>query len=236
MASNHSLRERSTVDYATLNNGRKNSKKAAHTTDTLEQTFDFDNGKEIEDQNIVNKDVLKALETQAAALKLDIAVADKKREILKLQGKLESLSTPVTPRVTPLVSLKDLGKSKDLDDALSYLKDSHLDFLTQEATEKSSHHNDQGKLNLKAIPDFVTKPSQSSFSTSGSDKQKRLEDVTQAQWISANVWILLKLMGEGLDMAGVSKYLRYTAKIGDYLQMSDYGYAIVMLMDHEHKK
>ena len=35
-------------------------------------------------------------------------------------------------------------------------------------------------------------------------------------------------------MAGVSKYLRYTAKIGDYLQMSDYG--SVMLMDHEHRK
>ena len=80
------------------------------------------------------------------------------------------------------------------------------------------------------ITDFVNIPTKSSITAANPDKQKRVEDVTIPQWISANVKILQKLMAEGMSQENVIKYLRYTSKIGDYLQTSDQSSVMLLLI------
>ena len=71
----------------------------------------------------------------------------------------------------------------------------------------------QGKSNmLHLIPDFVSKPTSTYESGSGKEKVKRVEEITQAQWISDNSKILLKLIEEEMDINGVKAYLRYVSK------------------------
>ena len=53
------------------------------------------------------------------------------------------------------------------------------------------------------------------------------------QWLSANARIMLALL-DNMDKATITSYLRYTAKIGDYLQVSEP--SSVMLLDEEHRK
>ena len=55
-----------------------------------------------------------------------------------------------------------------------------------------------------------------------------------AQYISANAKILLKITDEGLAIDGIKSNLSYTAKTGDYLQVSET--SLVILLDNEHCK
>ena len=129
-----------------------------------------------------------------------------------------------------------MSKNKDLEVALQLLKGSHLEFLGNETPQCDISAQPQGKSNNSAlfcIPDFVTKPN-ASTANSDRDKVKRVEEVTTAQWISANAKILLKLMADGVDRDEIQRYLRYTVKVGDYLQMAET--SSVMLLDNEHRR
>ena len=59
------------------------------------------------------------------------------------------------------------------------------------------------------------------------------DEVTVPQWLSTNARILLTLLDE-MDKDTIAAYLRYTMKIGDYLQVSDV--SSVMLLDEDHRK
>ena len=93
------------------------------------------------------------------------------------------------------VTLKDLSKDKDLEAALSFLKGTHLDFLDNQSIHTTtSDQKIQGKSNVQPlflIPDFISKPNASSSPSTDRDKVKRVEDVTAAQWISANSKIII---------------------------------------------
>ena len=54
------------------------------------------------------------------------------------------------------------------------------------------------------------------------------------QWVAANAKILLKLIEGGLALGGIKSYLRYTVKIGNYLQISEV--PSVMLLDDDHRR
>ena len=130
------------------------------------------------------------------------------------------------------LSLKDLSRNKDLAEAVQYLKCSYLDFLdtkpptdTQEVQSKFTVTK-----TMYSITDFVIKPNQGPTTE---DKKKSVEHVTAAQWISANARILQRLISDGLQGEDIQRYLRYTSKIGDYLQMAEI--SSVMVLDHQHR-
>lgn len=66
------------------------------------------------------------------------------------------------------------------------------------------------------------------------NNKQKIKDVSVPQWVGANSRILLTLIDKGADKNTVEKYLRYTAKMGDYFQVSDA--SSVMLLDEEHRK
>ena len=210
--------------------GRKGAKKT--TKDSQEETENYS----------IN---ISALEKEEMELDLQIRrarIEKKKQELSNLSNNANNAESTEKIEVTEekeptLPTLNDLAKNRSLEDALACLKDSHLDFIStqKDAIQHGSANSSQdistsGKF--PCITDHVMKPNQSS--ASANDKTKHLEDVSPAQWISANVRILQQLIKEGLDVAGILSYLRYTAKIGDYLQMSDQ--SSVMLLDHEHRR
>ena len=57
--------------------------------------------------------------------------------------------------------------------------------------------------------------------------------VTDAQWLSANVLILIELIDD-MDLPTIKSYLCYTVNIGNYLQMSEP--PSVMKLDETHHK
>ena len=68
----------------------------------------------------------------------------------------------------------------------------------------------------------------------GKPKQ-RLENISLAQWVSANARILSKLISDGvLDSFQTLQYLEYTAKVGDFAQTCEIGSVIVY--DNEYRK
>lgn len=246
--SERNLRNRTIVDYNALHSGMKgkNASKISVGKELASPQMDRQGDLHPEISN-----ELQALEVEEARLRLEIALAAKRNEIRLLQSELQKSDNLVEEQVTqhlpavnnqPLpsnrdheVTLKDLSKDKDLETALSFLKGSHLDFLDKQPahTSTADQHNIQGK-SLFLIPDFISKPNASYTSNTERDKVKRVEDVTAAQWISANSKILMKLITEGMEMLDVQRYLRYTIKVGDYLQMAET--SSVMLLDNEHRR
>ena len=166
MAESRTLRGGKTVDYVGLSGGEKSANKSGQTLGILN---DLPDGVDTEDVNILN-----SLEAQAAKLQLDIAVAGKRHEIMLLQEKLQSLSaSPMSPaqdsqnaqKSPASVNLKELSKNKDLDHALEFFKNSHLDFIS-EPVEKSelkgteSSTNTGKSMTFHSIPDFIIRPNQ----------------------------------------------------------------------------
>ena len=60
-----------------------------------------------------------------------------------------------------------------------------------------------------------------------------MEEVTEVHWLSANVLILHELIDD-MDLPTIKSYLCYTAKFGNYLQMSEH--PSVMKLDEAHHK
>ena len=200
---------------------------------------------------------LQALEIEEQRLKLEISISlsEKKKKVGALRAKATRSEDcwacppakhpnqpqghkPVTvdqvqcPEYTEDVTLQSLAKNKDLESALEILKNCHLECLHPTSQGPAPV---QGKSNmLHLIPDFVSKPTASYQSGSEKEKVKKVEEITQAQWISGNSKILLKLIEEGMNIDGVKAYLRYVSKVGDYLQVSEA--SSVMLLDNEHRK
>ena len=264
--SERSLRNRTIIDYSAMHCGSKGKISAQKGDLEPEKQLDMSSHDTVPD--IAQE--LEALEKEEKRLRLEIALAEKKRQISDLHFQLQQtgdtvkdnsaldvmlkknakeLSTPAAVKQTRTlqtpslekkaeVSLKDLSKNKDLEAALYLLKGSHLDFLdNQQNTSRTDNQQIQGKLPLKPlylIPDFVSKPNASASNSSDRDKAKKVEDITAAQWISANSKILLKLVADGMDQDEVQQYLKYTGKVGDYLQMAEV--SSVMLLDNEHRR
>lgn len=229
MSTERHLRSRTVLDYSAMHNGRKSERNSDKPVEKSPAHMNVSGLKDIDSE-------LKALEVREQTLRLELALEEKKREVEQLQNKLlsKSSSVPQSPATSnseaaEKVTLKELSRNKELDSALSFLKQSHLDFLRTE--DQTSPKENPGKCSSMAyvITDFVSKPT----GNSASDKAKKIEDVTAAQWVSANARILQKLIAEGLEMDGVQQYLRYTEKIGDYLQMAET--SSVMLLDHAHR-
>lgn len=228
----HDLRTRSiVVDYDALNSGKQKSRNSRKSEKTeSESTMSL--------LDISNSVDMKKLEAEEEKLRIQIAVAEKQKQIQELQTQLAQFQPPNAPVASPLpkessglLNLKDLSKNKDLEDALNLLKDNHLDFLDKPAEPKIQPPQEKGKY--FSIADFVTKPNQSS--AANSDKVKRIEEVSPAQYMSANARILHKMIVEdATDTQDILKYLKYTAKVGDYLQTSDT--SSVMLLDYEHRR
>ena len=154
----------------------------------------------------------------------------------------DAVSTaPVRP------TLKTLASDNELNAALEMLQEAHLkDILTPDAANTTPKDGDTtGKCSnsdkVAYITDYVVKPK-----ASRRDSEKELtknlwikfnkmktEDVTVPQWLSANARILLEML-DTVDKDTIRRYLRYTGKVGDYLQVSDA--PSVMLFDEEHRR
>lgn len=144
------------------------------------------------------------------------------------------------------ITTSSLAKDKELNAALDVLKNCHLDFLDSSPPAQPTNNpgaTDRGKSKCLLIPDFVTKPTASLGHKEDRELVKGVvlraklkpnaEEVSTPQWITANARILLRLIDDGLDMAAIKRYLRYTAKVGDYLQVSET--SSVMLLDNDHR-
>ena len=183
--------------------------------DTLDSQLHIDIRKEWE-----------ALEIEEQRLRLEIALSEKTKQIGAIMAKATlsenccfsakhlgqppshkpmTVDTVQCPKHTEDVTLQSLAKKQDLESALEVLKNCHLDFLHPPSQASAPF---QGKSNmLYLIPDFVSKPTASYQSYS--EKKKRVEEIIQAQCISSNSRILLKLIEEGMDIDGVKAHLRY---------------------------
>ena len=109
---------------------------------------------------------LRALKAQEAKLGKDLAVEERKRQscLYRLRfnklGLCDSCKTPkvVQTEKSPIphvqamnqeVTVKDLSKNEDLDEALEFLKGSHLDFVNSQPSQSTQYLTSQ-KTQLKA--------------------------------------------------------------------------------------
>lgn len=204
-----------------------------------------------------------AVQAELHMVDMEEQLAHMRAELAQRKGRVAQLNQQATgtfierptlhphqPKLSPHLdqpTLKSLASDHDLNMALEALKTAHLqDILDPDPTmcvgSPAASKSGKGKYDVLYISDFVTKP-MSSNKVEEKEIAKGLwlkvknnvktEDVTVPQWLSANARILLTLL-DTLDTEAVKKYLRYTAKIGDYLQMSEV--ASVMLLDEDHRK
>lgn len=231
-----SLRQRKTVDYNTMHKGLPQSNEMNAMAENIKQ------------KDIVHElsAELEKLEMEEEQIRLELAVEHKKKQIDELKSAIASSpkvqlqphqTIPQMPQMEP--TTQTLGSDAALNEALALLK--NLDFLnTAESESVITKPPDKGKL--LTIPDFVHNPTGSATQYSELGKglflhakaKLKPEDITTAQWISANTRILRKNIEQGLDQAGIKAYLKYTEKIGDYLQVSEI--SSVMLLDHAHRQ
>ena len=251
------LRHQKRLDYLALHSG---SNKASDSMAELNPEEDVDIFHDsFNDPTDVKKAEADALESELEALAVEERltmlkqkIKQKKENIANLVSSNSSNNEPAlqpSPRSTPQTqpaTLKSLAADQELNAALEVLKEAHLtNLLTDDLTltSQGAVSNDTGKFNDKVlyITDFVIKPK-----SSGRESEKEIaknlwvrfnkmkaEEVTVPQWVSANARILLNML-DNLDKDAVRRYLRYTAKVGDYLQISDA--ASVMLFDEEHRR
>ena len=201
-------------------------------------------------QEIISKSVLLTLSIQDVDM-LSLTVGQRSMLIAGIDSLNPAATLAATPAAisrsstssVPIVNTKTLASNEALNAALETLKNTHLsDLLDVETSVGSKDNASTGKL--LHIPDYVTHPESSSKSsereiakgvvirTSGKSKMC-VEEVNEAQWISANVLILLELIDD-MDLPTIKEYLRYTAKAGDYLQICTP--ASVMKLDEAHRK
>ena len=179
---------------------------------------------------------------QLEIVELQLQVQKKQNETDKLRKELQP---PFAPPVSSLPqapqTCKTLAKDVELNEALELLKNSHLEFLDQDQQQASTTKSNGNEKHL-SIVDFVVKPTSNTHADREVGKglylrtKKKLntEDVTAPQWVAANAKILLKLIEGGLALDGIKSYLRYTVKIGNYLQISEV--PSVMLLDDDHRR
>ena len=240
MANQYTLRSGKDTQHAQLSGKKELGRKKA---------FEMCGSECVEEITKLQVD-LNNLAEEERKLELQLEISLKREAVKKLRSKLSAnsndndtcnMNSPSPMLVTNTnnkdaaahITLKDLSNDKKLEEMLRSLKDEHLEFMEPGLITdgKKSASPCKGKY---YITDFVNIPTKSSITAANPDKQKRVEDVTIPQWISANVKILQKLMAEGMSQENVIKYLRYTSKIGDYLQTSDQ--SSVMLLDNEHRR
>ena len=166
-----------------------------------------------------------------------------------------SLPKPMRDDSSAVTTAK-LNKDKEMAELLKSLKQRPGDDLWLSDNEDDDNDGrqpdprPQGKAYL--IPDFVTKASHGTgdegyerevCNQGGAQlilRQSRIkplpEQVTLAQFISANARIMARLVKEGRlkGEADLLDYLEYTADVGDYAQVCDIG--TVMLYDNEYRK
>ena len=210
----------------------------------------------LEDEELLHTECLRTL-TREDILELKLSLGQRNmliRGVKKLQQSQFSAIVPGTAD-TVLVTTTELAKNKELNDLLNGLSDMHLkDYLTQETCEtgvgsgKSERRGEKAKVYL--IRDFVSKPKSVTtdnettllangetklFVRSGSNSKPNADQVSLAQWISANSRILLQLMADGTaDIETIKSYLQYTSQIGDFAQV--YTTSSIMLLDDNHRR
>ena len=206
------------------------------------------NSKEVvHEVNLQNS--LSALEEEEMELEVQLRrarIEQKRKELLSLSSNdtsadVQKNSTPVQKKTeeTPQITTKSLNADKDLTAALELLNSMPLQDILSSTSSSELQTTSSGKC--LHIVDYVSTPR---FTAKESDRrifkdiyQKgskiKLDDVTIPQWLSANARILLQLM-DSMTTDEVRDYLKYTAKVGDYLQKSDS--TSVFLLDEEHRR
>ena len=180
-----------------------------------------------------------------------------------LRAAMHSLRTsstaPVADDSSAPVTLKTLAKDKELNALLKDMGDTHLSDLLASAGGDAGGEVAGASATLLAktkgegrpllIPDFVSQPkgvyegdSDEYVASVGlgrdlvmrGKKKPTLDQISLAQWLSANVRILLQLISERkITTERVDQYLQYTSEIGDLCQT--YTTASVMLLDNAHR-
>ena len=142
------------------------------------------------------------------------------------------------------VTTKTLKDNASLTAALEALKSAHLaDILELDGGSPGYITASKSTGKVFQIPDFVvdpvsnTRPSEREIAKgvvikSAGKGKPAIEEVTEAQWISANMLILLELI-DNMDLPTIKSYLRYTVKIGNYLQVCHV--PSVMKLDDVHR-
>ena len=201
-----------------------------------------------------------SFESDIGCLKISVAQRGILRKALK-----SLVATPTDgahkdeSKDVPPITTKDLQNDKDLNDLLQQIAKSDGAFNVGDLLNSDSKNPDTatgtsenaGKKTL-FIKDFVTSnrvvpddiDEKEIFSGSGSTvlmrstqgTKVRTENVSIAQWTSANMRIMSKLMERGdiKSMQDVQDYMKYTEEIGDYFQI--YTTPSVMLYDHRYRE
>ena len=255
MQNQRSKRNLKVIDYAKMNNqGRQDTEADSDSSETLTEDkvtptmiHDCDDKNRAAEHMAMGpttssmQSELYELEQQEQRLKLSLKLEQKRRNIISLREQMEASGADTSTATrsassshTAKPTLSSLAQDKELQAALRALHTTEGPFFEEEtATAKEG----TGSPYL-AIPDHVNQPASTSREQDKvkKDKEKKMlpEEVTVPQWISANVRILIKLKNSGMTLTDVLKYLKYTAKIGDYLQVSET--PSVMVLDNDHRQ
>ena len=162
-------------------------------------------------------------------------------------------ATGTAPEAPETATTATLNRDRDLADLMKSFQLGAGDELWEDATARdATDPRPQGTLKpALLIPDFVTRATQGTGDDSlerevckqgGAQlvlRQARVkplaEQVSLAQYLSANARIMARLILEGrLRTEDILDYLEYTADIGDYAQVCDI--PSVMLYDQEYRK
>ena len=207
------------------------------------------------DTESISSDELTKLDQEERELDIQlkkVRIDMKRKELEQLQGgQLPANSQENLPNVSGAqamgtqagliqkdgsANLKSLSQDKELNAAMELLQSAPLQDILENSTDSTA-----SKGKWLHIIDFVSTPKSTSKQA---DKrlfrdiyQKgtkiKLEEISISQWLSANAKIMLELL-DSLSPEEVRDYLKYTAKVGDYLQKGDP--ISVFLLDKEHRK
>jgi len=181
------------------------------------------------------------LEKELAELEIEEKLSTLRRRVEATKANIQAINSNRPSETRP--TLQSLSQDEHLNEAVNVLKSAHLtDLLDEDPHVRCKTQGMSAKLNVLFITDFITKTTNSCREEEREiakgiflkcKNKTKPEDVTVPQWISANARILLAML-DNLDKGTVASYLRYTAKIGDYLQLSEP--PSVMLLDEDHRK
>lgn len=137
-----------------------------------------------------------------------------------------------TSEQSPKPTLRTLAHDKELQVAMQALENSTASAYLEEQPIASEGNVDIPNL---SIADHFLKPASREYDKEkNKDKKICPEDITIPQWISANARILTRYIRRGMRQSEIIKYLLYTVKLGDYLQVSDA--PSVMVLDDDHRR
>mgnify|MGYP001552461939 CR=1 FL=1 len=250
------LRPRRNIDYV-------GHKKRVNSQITMDNTKDIRVVQQDQDEEFhdsfselppPSNEELKQLQNELDSLQMQVRIERVRKDIEQQKLSLEQMRTPTSkhrptskgydPVDTPISrpTLKDLSQDDELTAALHMLQDCHLQDILPSADPPSQNQSTKHSGKFLAIPEHVIIPKKSSEreikigNKLYLKQQMKVEEVSVPQWLSANVRILIKLIDSGdlNNINAIKQYLRYTAKVGDYLQVSDV--PAVMLFDENHRK